>query len=523
MKKNKRIRFIGTTDRVGMIYDVLKAMVSYGINIITMEVNYYISFKIEWDDDMDWLNFKKYMMNKVKEIADVIEIDLMDYEKNEKEINTIMNNVNEGIISVDTDGRIIHINKRAREIFKLKENECLGGNISNILPQDVLDLNEIFRSDKSNLDVYLTNSLKDQVHLLIDIKIIQNEAGVKNGALIILKEMESLRKIFQSISRPSMITFDDIIGRSHAIKNAIQLAKSVAPSNSSIMIRGESGTGKELFARAIHMSSRRSQYPFVAVNCAAVPDALLESEFFGYERGAFTGANSSGKQGLFELATGGTLFLDEIGDLSPHLQAKILRALCEKKVRRIGAKYEIPIDVRIISATNKNLEQMMKEGNFREDLYFRLNVIPIFIPPLRERKEDIPILIQYFVKTLGEEVGKPHLKISQAALKQLMDYDWPGNIRELQNVIERAVNLADDQIDINHLMLQDNKIHSHQPATENEKISLPVDLPSVIQKIEKEYFDMARKRFKSSREMAKALGISHTSVIKKMKKYNFCK
>ena len=175
-------------------------------------------------------------------------------------------------------------------------------------------------------------------------------------------------------------------------------------------LRGESGTGKELFARAIHKNSSRRKGPFVTVNCAAIPDSLLESEFFGYERGAFTGASSGGKQGLLELATHGTLFLDEVGDLSPPLQAKILRALQEQRIRRVGGRQEIKIDIRIVSATNKELEQMMSEGTFREDLFYRLNVIPIWIPPLRTRKEDIPLLAEHFVNTMARELGKPYLR-----------------------------------------------------------------------------------------------------------------
>ena len=307
--------------------------------------------------------------------------------------------------------------------------------------------------------------------------------------------MDDVRRLIQTISRPSMISFEDIIGESESIKNTISLAKLVSKAEANIMILGESGTGKELFARAIHLNSRRGNGPFVAVNCSAVPDALLESEFFGYEKGAFTGANT-GKQGLFELATGGSIFLDEIGELPIHLQAKILRAIQEKQIRRIGGGKEIQIDVRIISATHRNLSAMVNEKTFREDLYYRLNVIPVNIPPLRERKEDISILAKYFTNLLGESADKPNLKITEDALKILQEYPWPGNVRELQNVMERAVIFVEDSIDVKHLLIA-NKLDSNETEKiiyNEENIEFPVNLPEIIKAIEYETYYKSKQK-----------------------------
>jgi two-component system NtrC family response regulator len=228
--------------------------------------------------------------------------------------------------------------------------------------------------------------------------------------------------------------FESIIGSSEKMKEVLDLAGRVAVSDASLLITGESGTGKELLAKGVHFNSRRADGPFIAVNCAAIPDSLIESELFGHVRGAFTGAVKD-KEGKFELADGGTLFLDEIGDLRIDLQAKILRALQEREVDRVGGGKPISVDVRVIAATNKDIEQAVKEGAFREDLYYRLNVITLFIPPLRDRKEDIPLLASHFLKKFNKDAD---IRIDSGALSLLTAYGWPGNVRELENVIERA-------------------------------------------------------------------------------------
>jgi transcriptional regulator with PAS, ATPase and Fis domain len=212
-----------------------------------------------------------------------------------------------------------------------------------------------------------------------------------------------------------------------------------------VLIRGESGTGKELIARALHRRSRRAEGTFFAINCAAIPETLLESELFGYERGAFTGADRR-KLGLFETASGSTLFLDEIGDLTLPLQGKILRALQEKEIRRVGGTESIPVDVRVLAATNRDLEQMMKAGTFREDLYYRLNVIPIVIPPLRDRREDIPEIAARFLKRAAVEHGRPQPEISPEAMRLLVAFDWPGNVRQLESILERALLLSEKSV-----------------------------------------------------------------------------
>lgn len=255
----------------------------------------------------------------------------------------------------------------------------------------------------------------------------------------LVREVTYLRA---ELSKP--FVFDNLVGGSEEMRQLYEMVKEVAKSNTTVLVTGESGTGKELIARAIHFNSPRKNNPFIAVDCATLPDNLVESELFGHEKGAFTDANTQ-KSGRFELANGGTVFLDEIGNLKPDVQSKILRAIEEKEIQRVGGTGIIKVDVRIISATNIDLKKAVEEGKFREDLYYRLNVIPVFLPPLRERKEDIPVLIEHFLKTYNQQFRKKIKGFSPLAMEYLLSYHWPGNVRELRNIVERLVALEKDE------------------------------------------------------------------------------
>lgn len=342
------------------------------------------------------------------------------------------------------------------------------------------------------------------------------------GVVAAIKDMSQVRDLVYSITQPSMITFEDIIFHSAEMAQLIDLARRVAESNTTVMIRGESGTGKELFARSIHMASPRSHKPFVPLNCAALPESLLESELFGYGDGAFTGAKKGGKQGLFEFAHEGTLFLDEIGELPPHLQAKLLRVLQDGKVRRIGQRNEINVDVRIIAATNRNLEEMLKQGDFREDLYYRLNVFPLTILPLRERPEDIPLLAQHLVHKYTLRLGKKVSGISGAAMEKLIKNPWPGNVRQMENVIERAINLVEGDIIMpGHIILdQHNRYQPINVLPGDDMFEPQAQLKEIIANAEVKAIKKALNTHRSVRRAARALGISHTAVLNKIKKYN---
>lgn len=356
--------------------------------------------------------------------------------------------------------------------------------------------------------------------------------GEIKGSVAVLHDISGIKdltaKLAEAEKRLRELTYkykpEDIIGESDSIKQVKKLIEKAAKVPATILLRGESGTGKELFANSIHAQSSRSHNNFVRVNCAALSDSLLESELFGYEEGSFTGALRGGKKGLFEEADKGTIFLDEISEISLNTQAKLLRVLQEKEVMRVGSNQNIPVDVRVIAATNTDLVKSVREGKFREDLFYRLSILPIFIPPLRERKEDIPLLTKSFIVKFNDEYGRNIVDISSDALKVLVAHDWPGNVRELENIIGRSIiymNINERVIKTIHLpQLFANQVQSNA----NCVVSINEDfttLDNVLNKAESEYIEGIYFKFnKNKTHTAKVLGISLRSLYYKMEKYN---
>ena len=315
------------------------------------------------------------------------------------------------------------------------------------------------------------------------------------------------------------VSFEKMIGKSRGMMNVYSLVKKVADTSANVLILGESGTGKELVSKAIHENSPRKNKPFVVINCGGIPENLLESEFFGYIKGSFSGAYTD-KPGLFEVANGGTIFLDEIGELYPLLQVKLLRVVQEKTFRRLGSSEDIKVDVRIISATNQNLEEKVKSGEFREDLYYRLNVIPIKIPPLRDRKEDIPLLTEYFIEEYSKEFGKEIKKISPYALQLLMEYPFPGNVRELQNIVERSVAL-----ETGNIILPESLVMSDKGDPDSESVpdvdfgEEGINLNDEMKRIEKLFIEKALKKANYSKtKAARYLNVSYDSFLYRLEK-----
>jgi DNA-binding NtrC family response regulator len=334
------------------------------------------------------------------------------------------------------------------------------------------------------------------------------------------RENEELKDRLQGSYR-----FESIIGKSAAMQEVFKTIFKVAKSQATVLIRGESGTGKELVARAIHYNSPRADGPMVEISCAAFPETLLESELFGYEKGAFTGANGR-KKGRFEIADGGTIFLDEIGDISANVQTKLLRALQEKEISRLGGTESIKVDVRVITATNRDLEHALSEGRFREDLYYRLNVIPIFLPPLRERREDIPLLIDHFMKRYCKLNNKPLMSISEEALELCKSYEWPGNVRELENAIENAIVLGEGDVILPEhfpVTLSMRKISAENFAhagSESIFFATGASYREKMEAAEKMVLEDAIRRAGGNKsEAAKQLGISLRTMRYKIQKY----
>ena len=328
----------------------------------------------------------------------------------------------------------------------------------------------------------------------------------------LMKEIHQLRQALQK-----NYNFDNIIGRSPKMQDVFRLIRMVASSQATVLIEGESGTGKELVAKAVHFSGQRRDKPFVDANCAAIPANLLESEFFGHEKGAFTGAISR-RIGRFEQANGGTLFLDEVGEIELPLQVKLLRAIQERKFERVGGNSSVSVDIRLIAATNRDLKESVKEGRFREDLYFRLNVIKITLPPLRERREDIPLLVEHFLKKYAEQERKNVNSVSPEAMKQLLDYHWPGNVRELENTMERAL-----------VICQGNTITSDElpyemtlsnPSVSSGGMVMPAENACNLSEMEREMIVRALEKTRGNKSKAAGiLGISRKVLYARLKEY----
>ncbi|WP_456433808.1 sigma-54-dependent transcriptional regulator [Thermosulfuriphilus sp.] len=350
--------------------------------------------------------------------------------------------------------------------------------------------------------------------------------NLKELRATVKRALEKAQKEAQETESPQdqVVQFQGMVARSAAMRKIFNLLPKIAQAPSNVLITGESGTGKELIARAIHNLSPRKDKPFVVVNCGGIPANLLESELFGYSRGAFTGASRE-KKGLFAVAHGGTIFLDEIGELPPELQVKLLRVVQQKSFIPLGETHEIEVDVRIISATNRNLEREVLAGNFREDLYYRLNVISIHVPPLRQRREDIPVLVQYFLDKYSRQMGKKVEGISAYALKALEEYDFPGNIRELENIIERSVALETGSLILpESLVLSRTKRQDGDGQKEHDfRITLPekgIDLEELLAKIEMDLLKQALERTGGVKtEAAKLLGLNFRSFRYRLAKY----
>ncbi|HWQ75383.1 MAG TPA: sigma-54-dependent Fis family transcriptional regulator, partial [Syntrophomonas sp.] len=357
-------------------------------------------------------------------------------------MNKIFQTISDGAVIIDDKGFVRQINPAAEKMF--------GSKIDNI--QDIIStfrdiLKSLSEGGKYSDVEMMLDTAQGRVHCLVSCMPINDEPGQLSGAVVFFNPINRVKKLINRFSgAQATFHFEDIKGSSEKLLEAIRVAHSAASSVSHVLIEGESGTGKELFAQAIHNESLRSQGPFVAMNCAAIPRELIASELFGYVEGAFTGARRGGRTGKFELASGGTLFLDEIGDMPMEQQAALLRVLQEKEIVRVGSDMVISVDVRVICATNKNLWEEVNAGNFRNDLYYRLNVIQVTVPPLRERKEDIPLLFEYFLHKTGMRANKRIDRVDPEVIDYLKQYDWPGNIRELENVVEKTINAIEGNI-----------------------------------------------------------------------------
>ena len=436
----------------------------------------------------------------------------------------IFDSLYDGILIIDKEGIVRYINPAYTRITKVEEKNIIGRYLSEVRPGS--RLTNVVKNEKMELGAHRKMG---EVEYLVNMVPIYEEGKVIGG-ISLLNELVDIYKLTEKLNLSKIIiqnlkehvktlgngkySFDDIIAVDEKSVEVKDFAKRIALADSNVLITGESGTGKELYASAIHNLSPRKDFPFIPVNCASFEKNLIESELFGYEEGAFTGAKKNGKTGLFQLAQGGTLFLDEIGELEYGLQGKLLRVLQEKSVRKIGGSKEISIDVRLICATNKNLEKMIQDNTFRRDLYYRIAIMPLSILPLREKKNDIKSIAEKFLLDLSIKYKK-EVKLNENALKVLKEYDWPGHIRELKNIIEFTFNMVEgNEIKAEHLPIAIKK-----NLKENDNIS---PLSEVVKEAEKSYLKKVIEIYGDSvegkKKAAKALEISLATLYNKLEK-----
>ncbi len=462
-------------------------------------------------DDTKYNNFIEELKNK-KDILELLE--------------TVLEMTYDGIVMVDKDGYIKMISQAYAEFLGVTKDEAVGKHVKEVIENTRMHI--VAKTGiRETVDFQKIGGryvIANRIPIIKDGKV---QGAVGQLLFRNLKSFDSFSKRINRIEKKikqygenlhenniAVYSFENIIGNSEIMEKTKILAKKAALTTSNVLLIGESGTGKELFAHAIHKESERTYGNFVKVNCAAIPAELLESELFGYEKGAFTGANKEGKIGKFELADGGTIFLDEIGDMPLDMQVKLLRVIQEKEVERIGADYSKSIDIRIIAATNRDLNKMLKEGKFRKDLYYRLNVVTIKIPALRERKDDIEMLINFMISKKSEKLNKYIKGIAPEAVEYLKNYSWEGNIRQLENVIERAMNIVNcgEEILPKHL--------SEEITGESIVIKEIHKLDDVVNKAEKDAILNALTVCKGNKsKTAKLLQISRTTLYEKMTKH----
>ncbi|AZV57341.1 sigma 54-interacting transcriptional regulator [Clostridium sp. AWRP] len=443
--------------------------------------------------------------NAIEEMLKVEEYNKIQ-DMNYKHIKNIFNSSPVAIITSDINGKIKICNKKAQDMFGIRGNKLETNNMEDIIENWNNIKTPIYLGESTSKETIMV-ALRNKIQYQVTTSSIYN---CDDDNIEIVYVFEKLKKVNKKNNGQAYYTFGKIMGQDENFTKVVNYAKKISDSKSTILIMGESGTGKEVFAQSIHNYSRRVDGPFVALNCGAIPKQLIESELFGYEEGAFTGAKKGGNLGKFELADGGTIMLDEIGEMPLDMQTKLLRVVQEGVITRIGSSKFIPVDVRIIAVTNRDLKKEVEAGRFRKDLYYRLNVLPLFLPPLRERKRDIPLLIQHFVKNIAQKLNKKEPVISEEYLKKMINYNWPGNIRELENLVELIINT--ESIPAGYFTEED---------CDNEVLVDISDECLKLDYMEKEHVIKVLKKFKGNiTHSAKALGIRRNTLYSKIKKYN---
>ncbi|MFR7986326.1 MAG: sigma-54 interaction domain-containing protein [Clostridia bacterium] len=441
------------------------------------------------------------------------------------ELIPILNSIKDAVFIDSSDGYSLWCNDACQELYKVTPEEIHGIHISELEKRGIFTPSVAKQVMEQRKEITIIHENRDGKKILSTgtpifdpdgqmTKIITTSRDITELTSL-QKQLEFVQNTLKQFESIEISSSEPIIASSRSMRNVMQLALRLASVDSTVLITGESGVGKGVIAKLLHENGARKEFPFITVNCGAIPESLIESELFGYERGAFTGSRIEGKKGLFEAAQKGTIFLDEISELPLNLQVKLLQVIQDREFTRVGGVNRIPVDVRIISATNKDLHLLVKSGKFREDLYYRLNVVPINVPPLRERPEDILPLIQSNLEKYNNQLGE-NKTLEPAALAVLLHYSWPGNIRELQNIVERLIlTTRDNLITEENLPVFIRTSAEAQPVQSMEHTSLRASM----ERAEKEVLTRALAEYKSTRAIAKALQVSQPTIVRKLHKY----
>ncbi|NLT46780.1 MAG: sigma 54-interacting transcriptional regulator [Clostridiales bacterium] len=448
------------------------------------------------------------------------------YGMNINDLLPILNSIGEAIFIDNAEGYALWINEAGEEIYRIKKEEIIGKHCSYLENMGIFEPSVARKVIEKKEVVTILHKNRDGKQLLSTGTPIFDEQGQLSKIVTsshditelveLQNKLESIQSALQDYRVSDGYTYEGIVANSPAMFGVIQMVERLASLDTTVLITGESGSGKGVIAKLLHEKGNRRDHPFIQINCGAIPANLLESELFGYDRGAFTGSRREGKKGLFEAAKNGTVFLDEISELPLNMQVKILQVIQEKAIQRVGGIESIPVDVRIISATNRDLEQMVREGRFREDLFYRLNVVPISIPALRDRPEDIVPMIRAFLEENNKKFNEKKT-MNTAAMSILLKYRWPGNVRELENIIERLVITTKGNV----IGLENLPGYISENARSPGEISIShrTSLQDTLDAVEKQILSDAQAKYKTTREIAKALAISQPTVVRKLAKH----
>lgn len=508
-------------NRVGILRDILELLVGYGTNVARGEVGGEQGNAIYLHcPNLINLQFQalRPKLEAVTGVFGVKRVGLMPSERRHLELNALLGALEFPVLSIDMAGSIVAANRAAAQLLGVRVDEVPGIALSRYTED--FDLPELVRANRSRINGLRVKVCGDV--FLADIAPLQAEqedSEAMAGAVLTLHRADRVGERIYQVRKQELRGFDSIFQSSNVMAAVVREARRMAPLDAPLLIEGETGTGKELLARACHLASPRGQSPFMALNCAGLPESMAETELFGYGPGAFEGARAEGKLGLLELTAGGTLFLDGVGEMSPRLQAKLLRFLQDGCFRRVGSDEEVYLDVRVTCATQLDLSELCARGEFREDLYHRLNVLSLHIPPLRECLDGLPPLVEHFLDRASRQIGCPLPTLAPAALEKMSRYHWPGNVRQLENVLFQAVSLCEGGVvKPDHIRLP-----GYGAAQPLGDFSLEGGLDTIVGRFEKAVLERLAAEFPSSRLLGKRLGVSHTTIANKLREHGIGK